>query len=105
VRYRLFDYINDVLDMYQDKTSREMEKTDKIISPFKALLRSMDTKRGKYRGIYADVARELGKPQPVVYTNIAYTEALNHDKEVFLRIKSDRDARAENIEREILKAS
>lgn len=82
-----------------------MEKVEKKITPFKSLLRSMDTRRGKYWGIYAEVAKELGKPQPVAYTNIAYSEAPNRDKEVFLMIKERRDAKAKGLEEAISKAS
>lgn len=68
-----------------------MTKEVPQVSPFKALLWSMDTRRGKYRGIYAEVARRLNKPQAVVYTNIAYTEALNVDKKAFLARKAEID--------------
>jgi hypothetical protein len=82
-----------------------MEKADKNLTPFKALLRSMETKKGKYFGIYAEVARRVGKVQPVVYTNVAYSEAFNRDKEVFLQVKAERDERAKVIEEATAKAS
>jgi len=82
-----------------------MEKSDATLTSFKRLLRSMDTKKGKYRGIYAEVARRLDKPQPVVYTNIVYTEALNRDKEAFLARKAEIDAAWSEFEKATSKAS
>lgn len=76
-------------------------------SPFRVMLRQMDIRRGKYRGIITKTASALGKDKMVVYSAVVYSDAYNADKIEFLRQKAiiDGDPIAEQIDSAVSKAS
>jgi hypothetical protein len=54
-------------------------------------MEKIELKKGPYRGLVTQVAKELGKSQPNVYAAIFYTDELNREKELFVRFKNERD--------------
>lgn len=63
-----------------------------------------DLKRGLYRGLVTEVARTLGKKPSNTYAAIFLTETLNKEKELFIKLKAEREEKAQQFRNALRKA-
>lgn len=58
-------------------------------------IEQIDMRRPPYRGIITEVAKLLKKRHSATYHAIFYSDAANKDKELFVKLKKEREAKLE----------
>ena len=67
-------------------------------------MEKVNLKRGLYRGLVTEVAKTLNKKQPNVYSAIFYNDKANAEKDLFVKLKAEREARIAAFQESVRKA-